>query len=191
MVSIENEIVTLPSVYVPKFPWGFKIHMALRWCFRGLHRRIRGVRSVVGRTPPFFYPTLFLFRRKLGRSLFRPFFVRGCSNSFSFLFLCSWWFFRWRKRTWWVMWGVMRVSWFWILSGRGFGRGGVVVMVTPVWWEFWVGRKVRVIWGGTNVPRGVVGVGGSVGIGRNDSLSSNVPTGNNLCRRFFCDVSLG
>ena len=55
----------------------------------------------------------------------------------------------------------------------------------------WVGRKVRGIEEGRGVLRDGVGGGGSVGIGRNDNLSSNVPAGNNWCRRFFCDVFQG
>ena len=73
----------------------------------------------------------------------------------------------------------------------GFERGGVVVRVILVLWVFWVGRKVRGIEGGRDVPRGVVGVDGNAGIGRSGSLSSNVLNGNSWCRRFFCDVVLG
>ena len=73
----------------------------------------------------------------------------------------------------------------------GFERGEVVVRVTLVLWVFWVGRKVQVICGGIDVPRGGVGVGGSVGIGRSGNLSSSVLIGNSWCRRFFCDVFRG
>ena len=73
----------------------------------------------------------------------------------------------------------------------GFEQGGVVVRGILVLWVFWVGRMVRGIGGDTNVPRGGVGGDDNVGIGRNDNLSSNVPIGSNLCRRFFCGVFQG
>ena len=165
--------------------------MALRWYCRGFHRRIQEVRFVVGRIPPFFCPIPSLFRRRLGRSLFRLFFVRGCSSSSFCLFPCFWWFFHWKRKTWWVMWGGRQVSWFWILFDMGFERGEVVVRVILVLWVSWVGRRGRVTWGGIDVPHGGVGIGGNGDIGRNDSLSSNVPIGSSWCRRFFCDVFLG
>ena len=64
-----------------------------------------------------------------------------------------------------------------------------MVRVILVLWVFLVDHRVREIEEGTNVLRGGVGVGGSVGIGRNGNLSSNVPTGSSWCRMFFCDVS--
>ena len=55
----------------------------------------------------------------------------------------------------------------------------------------WVCHKVREIEGGRDVLCDGVDGGGSGGIGRNDSLFSNVPTDNSLCRMFFCDVFQG
>ena len=131
MVSIGKWNRNITLRLLSEISMRIKIHMALRWCFRGLHRRIRGVRFGFGKTLPFFCPILFRCRRKLCRSLFRPFFVRGWGVS-SFPFPCFWWFFRWKRRMWWVKWGGRQVSYFWTLSDKGCERGGVVVRVILV-----------------------------------------------------------
>ena len=54
----------------------------------------------------------------------------------------------------------------------------------------WVDHKVQGIGEGISALCGGVDGGGSVGIGRNGNLSSNVPIGSNWCRMSFCDVFL-
>ena len=66
-----------------------------------------------------------------------------------------------------------------------------MVRVILVLWVFWVGRKVQVICGGIDVPRGGVGVGDNGDIGRNGNLSSSVPIGSSWCRRSSCGVFRG